>query len=135
MDTQTRLRALPKIDEALKDPRIVEGLESAPRSIVLDALRFAIDQERARILSGDHEVDVDGIMSVALAHIALKNQPSLRRVINATGVIVHTNLGRSILSPAASVSSPAPTRRWRSTTTPPPSCSASRRLPAVARPS
>lgn len=102
MDTQTRLRALPKIDEALKDPRIVAELESTPRSIVLDSLRFAIDQERARVLSGSgHEVDVDGIMSAALAHISLKNQPSLRRVINATGVIVHTNLGRSILSPAA----------------------------------
>lgn len=101
MDTQTRLRALPKIDEMLKDPRIVERLESTPRSIALDALRFAIDQERARVLSGGHEVDVDGIMAAALAHMAQRNQPSLRRVINATGVIVHTNLGRSILSPAA----------------------------------
>lgn len=102
MDTQKRLRALPKVDEALKDPRIVGELDRHPRGLVVDAVRAVIEQERARVLSDEsYQVDPDALMAAALARIALKSRHSLRRVINATGVIVHTNLGRSILSEAA----------------------------------
>ena len=102
MDTKTRLRALPKVDDALKDPRIAEELTRHPRALVLDAVRDVIDRERASVLSNEwHRVDSDRIFDEAVARIALKSRRSLRRVINATGVIVHTNLGRSILSPDA----------------------------------
>ncbi len=102
MDTQTRLRALPKVDEALKHPRIAAALREYPRQLVLDAIRDVVDGARARILSSeDYEVDTEELLGLALTRVELKSRRSLRRVINATGVIVHTNLGRSLLSEAA----------------------------------
>lgn len=102
MDTQTRLRALPKVDEVLKDPRIAAALVDHPRQLVIDAIRDVVDGARARILStDDYVVDEQELMGLVLARIELKSLRSLRRIINATGVIVHTNLGRSLLSEAA----------------------------------
>lgn len=102
MDIQSRLRALPKVDEVLKDPRLAEEAGRHPHVLVLDAVREVIEETRARLLAGqDFEPDADLIAGDALARVALKAQRSLRGVINATGVIVHTNLGRSILSDAA----------------------------------
>ena len=102
MDTQSRLRALPKIDDALRHPSIAEELVAHPRQIVLDALRESIDTTRARLLAdSEFEFDLDELMAEARERIARKARRSLRRVVNATGIIVHTNLGRSILSDEA----------------------------------
>lgn len=102
MDTQTRLRALPKVDDALNHPRIAEELSRHPRTLVLDAVREAIERARAAILSDEAPApDLERIVDEAVGGLALKVRRSLRRVINATGVIVHTNLGRSVLSDAA----------------------------------
>jgi L-seryl-tRNA(Ser) seleniumtransferase len=102
MDTQSRLRALPKIDDALRHPSIAEELAAHPRQIVLDALRESIDTTRARLLADtEFDFDLDELMAEARERIARKARRSLRRVVNATGIIVHTNLGRSILSEEA----------------------------------
>ncbi len=102
MDTQDRLRRLPKVDEALKDPLIAEEVSAVPRRIVVDALREAIEQTRARVLAdGSYEFTSEDVLREAKARIALKSRRSLRRVVNATGIIVHTNLGRSLLSQKA----------------------------------
>jgi len=102
MDTQDRLRRLPKVDEALKDPLIAEELADKPRQVVLDALRDAIDQTRARVLSDeDFDFTAEDVLREAKVRIALRSRRSLSRVINATGIIVHTNLGRSPLSEKA----------------------------------
>ena len=102
MDTNTRLRALPKTDEVLASPEIVRAASKLPYAVVIDAVRAALDDVRTRILAGEEvEPDLEAVSRDALARTALAMRPSLRRVINATGIIVHTNLGRSVLAEAA----------------------------------
>ncbi len=102
MDNADRLRALPKIDDALRYPRMASLLEAHPRQVVLEALRAEIDASRAAILAGSaQEFDPERLMAAVTERVEGAAQRSLVRVINATGIIVHTNLGRSILSDAA----------------------------------
>jgi len=71
----------------------------APHALAVVAARRAIEERRGAIWAG---ADANGnIIDIARAHLAALAQPSLRRVLNATGVIVHTNLGRSPLPLAA----------------------------------
>ena len=102
MDTNALLRTLPKTDEVLAHPLLAETLAVVPRALVLDAVRGAIEDARVRLLSGEAiEPSVEAAARDAVTRATLAARPSLRRVINATGIIVHTNLGRSVLSEAA----------------------------------
>lgn len=102
---QELLKQLPKIDEVLKDQRLFVFFEDNPRELVVEAVREEIDGLRSRILSGEpfsdgglfREESMDRIKN----KIKEKSANSLRRVINATGTIVHTNLGRANLSESA----------------------------------
>ena len=89
-----KLRDLPSVDELLRDER----LASEPRELVLTAARTALGQARDEIKAG---ADPGSIVGAVLAEIGRMRQPSLRRVLNATGVLVHTNLGRAPLAEAA----------------------------------
>ena len=90
-----KLRDLPSVDELLRDER----LASEPRELVLAAARTALGRAREEIKAGR---DPGGaIIDAVLADLAEARQPSLRRVLNATGVLVHTNLGRAPLAEAA----------------------------------
>lgn len=72
------------------------------QAAVVDALRVAADRVRARLASGSGAVDAEAeIERIAAAHLGDTMRGSLRAVINATGVILHTNLGRAPLSRAA----------------------------------
>ena len=96
-------RSLPKIDELLATAPVVALLDKAPRPVVVDALRAALDGARAAIAVGERTApyaDAE-IVALAAAHLAVAQTKSLRRVINATGIIIHTNLGRSVLAPEA----------------------------------
>lgn len=100
MDPQKALLArLPKIDELLK-LSAVEALD-APRWAVREALRDEVDRLRRTILAGAGEAtEVD--LAIVARRSAELARPSLRRVVNATGVVLHTNLGRAPLAePAA----------------------------------
>ena len=102
MDTNELLRTLPKVDDVLAAPGLAETLADVARPLVLDAVRGAIDDARASLLAGENaDVSTAAIARAAAGRAALATRPSLRRVINATGIIVHTNLGRSVLSQAA----------------------------------
>ncbi|NTU72269.1 MAG: L-seryl-tRNA(Sec) selenium transferase, partial [Coriobacteriia bacterium] len=102
MDTNALLRTLPKTDEVLAHPVLTETLGSVPRALVVDAVRAAIDDARARLLAGEPLTPgAESVARDALARATLAARPSLRPVVNATGIIVHTNLGRSVLSEAA----------------------------------
>jgi L-seryl-tRNA(Ser) seleniumtransferase len=88
------LRDLPSVDELLRDERLAQ----AARPLALAAARSALEAAREAIRAGAEPGDV---VERALAELAAARAPSLRRVLNATGVIVHTNLGRAPLADAA----------------------------------
>ena len=103
MSDEALLRELPSVDEVLKRPEVQAVLAEAPRWAVTEGVRRAIDQRRAAILAGDGggpEAAVVTDEAVRLEVVGLL-RPALRSVINATGVVVHTNLGRAPLSAAA----------------------------------
>lgn len=95
------LRALPKVDDLLNHEKIHSLTQSVSRQIVVDIIREKTEDLRRWILrtsepdlpSIDTEKVVDEITASALSYHAM----NLRRVINATGVILHTNLGRAPL--------------------------------------
>jgi len=94
VDPSEQLRRLPSVDEVL---RKLEHLTAAyPRALVADAVRRALEEERQAILAGRgaSEGGLEARVERSLERLAA---PSLRRVINASGVILHTNLGRAPL--------------------------------------
>ena len=100
---QLLLRGLPKIDELLLDEQLVFFMESTPRSVVVDAAREIIDELRREILSGEREdtPEKDELIAEICDRITGQKKRNLRTLINATGVVLHTNLGRSNLCRAA----------------------------------
>jgi L-seryl-tRNA(Ser) seleniumtransferase len=102
MDTRQLLRSLPKTDELLKREDLSALAETVPRRVVVDAVRDAVEAVRAAVLAGGSPVfDDDLIAADAIARAHDRMRPSLRPVVNATGIIVHTNLGRSRLADEA----------------------------------
>jgi len=104
------LRKLPAVDEVLKEQRTQQWLEKHPRVLVLEAVRRALDERRTAILQAadkdagqkaEQSLSLPEILDHAEAILGELSEPSLRPLINATGVVVHTNLGRSILSDKA----------------------------------
>lgn len=86
------------MDEVLKTPQCKERLQRCPRRYVLGAVREIIEERRQTLREGrDADVSHDSIISDLDKRLARLMALSLRPVINATGVVVHTNLGRSAL--------------------------------------
>ena len=102
-DRRELLRKIPKIDEVLQDERLFFFTESTPRSVIVDSVREVIEELRKDILEGRrNQVGTkETLMTEIVARITGKKKKSLRRVINATGVVLHTNLGRANLSDKA----------------------------------
>ncbi len=95
------LRQLPRVDDLLIHPRM--AAVPAARALALKAAREAVAETRARLLAGESAVDVSADAVAARAAEILEHSAarSLRRAVNATGVLLHTNLGRAPLSEAA----------------------------------
>ncbi|MFH1036336.1 MAG: L-seryl-tRNA(Sec) selenium transferase [Pseudomonadota bacterium] len=105
MVEQSLMARLPKVDQVLARPELGSLAEEVPRPLILRAVRQVLDELRARLLAGQ-EVDPPALALEAVAQRAARKarrlaRPSLRRVVNATGVVVHTNLGRSLLAEVA----------------------------------
>ena len=92
------LRSLPSIDSLLLQPALAPLLAAHPRARKVAALRIAVDRVRARLLKGEDRGFEEADLVDALKQLAT---PGLRRVFNATGVVLHTNLGRAPLAPEA----------------------------------
>lgn len=92
------LRKLPKIDELLKLQSVNMLIEENSRAIVLESLREAIEFYRNGILKGNVDsLNTEQVLDFAVHTLENKNKMHLERVINATGTVIHTNLGRSLL--------------------------------------
>ncbi|WP_346920370.1 L-seryl-tRNA(Sec) selenium transferase [Clostridium sp. UBA7339] len=96
------LRKLPKIDELLKLQSVNKLIEENSRTIVLESLREAIEFYRNGILKGNIDsLNTEQVLDFAVHTLESKNKMHLERVINATGTVIHTNLGRSLLGKKA----------------------------------
>lgn len=89
------LRKLPQIDKFIKNERF-SGLDT---SLLTKVARAELESLRAQILRGENCPGLDAIVQNTLARYEKALNLSLRSLINATGVIIHTNLGRSAIDP------------------------------------
>lgn len=97
----SKFRQLPSVDRLLSEDRIEQLEESYPRVLIVDLVRQRLEQERLSIARGNPCLPIDELAESVCAQAGALAHPSLRPVINATGVILHTNLGRAPLSPEA----------------------------------
>ncbi len=95
---QEKLKNLPKADVVMEIPDLQVFLASTDRKTALEAVRKAIEEMRSSLLAGgDPPLSPQAAAARACAILEQEDHPSLRPVINATGIILHTNLGRARL--------------------------------------
>ena len=104
-DRQRYLRALPKVDELFLLPPLQSILKEHSKTLVIESIRRAVDKKRQAILKSADlreflpaEMDSDKWAEAVREELAEILRPSLRPVINTTGVVLHTNLGRAPLA-------------------------------------
>lgn len=95
------LRQLPAVGTLLASPELVPLVERHGRTAVAEAVRSAIDETRMRILEGRAPAGAGVSADDVARALAVRSLRSLRRVINGTGVLLHTNLGRAVLAERA----------------------------------
>ncbi len=102
-DKQTLLQQLPSVHEVLQTETAQGLMRKAPRLLVTEAVRRTLDKLRRQILRGDGAAvpTAEEIARQAQSVLWREVVPFMPRVINATGIVVHTGLGRSLLSSAA----------------------------------
>src|SRR5258708_29858571 len=93
-----QFRLLPSIDELLQSPTGQQLSSRHTRPLAMRALRTSLDEARAAIRSGHPCPSVESLLGTANTLLEREQQPHLQSVINATGVIINTNLGRAPLS-------------------------------------
>jgi L-seryl-tRNA(Ser) seleniumtransferase len=100
---ESEFRRLPSVDSLISEERIGQLREVYPHSLVVDLVRQRLEQDRISITLGNPCPSVDEIIESICSWAQALAQPSLRSVINASGVILHTNLGRAPLSKDAAM--------------------------------
>ncbi|RJP75426.1 MAG: L-seryl-tRNA(Sec) selenium transferase [Candidatus Abyssobacteria bacterium SURF_17] len=96
------LRRIPSVEKVKQSPKVAELLRHLSDSFVTAIVREVLEDVRAAQKKGAKEsgsVDMDAIEEEAARRIRAHLSPALHRVINGTGIVIHTNLGRSILGP------------------------------------
>ncbi len=97
-------RRLPSVERLLQRLEAAGALGHHPRRLVVACAREAVDRARRRLVEGRgaaEEISLDALLADTEALLLERSAPSLARAINATGIVVHTNLGRAPLSEAA----------------------------------
>lgn len=103
MDKKRLLSSIPKVDELINSGKIKDFTESIPRVLVMESIRETLGEVREYILKSpedrleNYTVDIDSIIESVTGKSQRANKRHLCRVINGTGIIIHTNLGRSLL--------------------------------------
>lgn len=103
MNKQNLFAFIPKVDELLEDNKIKELLELIPRKLVIDSIREELDglRNKIKIQSIDKnflEEEIKALPNKVYLNALNKDSLKLKRVVNGSGVIIHTNLGRSLLN-------------------------------------
>lgn len=102
MTIQEKLSRLPSVDECLKSPAGQQWCASYYRRIIIRSIREVIERRRREILDGNTpDISFDSLARDIEGAIRRHSSYRLRQLINATGVVIHTNLGRAMLSEAA----------------------------------
>ena len=105
VSTQANLSALPSVDHLLRDTRFTDLSDQYGREILLAEVRVKLGAIREQLPASDESLDRDSITDQLHHDVSMSLQalfaPSLKKVINLTGVILHTNLGRAPYPQAA----------------------------------
>ncbi len=101
-DRTAALRRLPSVDQVVRALAARPEAHDVPRPRLTTVVRELLDEERRRVAAGQAApADAEAVVARAAGALARTGAFSLRPVINATGVVLHTNLGRALLSPLA----------------------------------
>jgi L-seryl-tRNA(Ser) seleniumtransferase len=101
-NSTTTLRNIPSVTFLLTFPQFEDFLVLYPRTLILQVLRDLLDRKRELLLAGrPTELNPEEIWLETGRSLKYKTAYHLRRAVNGTGVVIHTNLGRSLLSPQA----------------------------------
>ncbi|MEO2067890.1 MAG: L-seryl-tRNA(Sec) selenium transferase [Desulfurobacteriaceae bacterium] len=93
------LRKIPKVDLFLKDEELLSTLGDFPKTFLVDAIRTTLEKVRKEILEGKRkDLNLEEIKKEIIKELKKLTKPKLHKVINATGVVLHTNLGRAPIS-------------------------------------
>jgi L-seryl-tRNA(Ser) seleniumtransferase len=97
-------RNLPAVNDVLEAPAVRELADSHARELVVITIRAELDEARSRLARGEEtngSVTADTIAACVARRLSRELQPKLRRAINATGIVLHTNLGRAPIAEEA----------------------------------
>jgi len=97
MDVQDELKKLPGVDALLQAAIVQELIQAYGRGLTVEAVRCALADARQEIRRGAQCPSETALLSVLSERLESWGRPTLRPVINATGVVIHTNLGRAPL--------------------------------------
>jgi L-seryl-tRNA(Ser) seleniumtransferase len=97
MDKQTELASLPSVDKLLNTRQVQALSQTYGRALATEAIRASLAHVRDEILRGARCPSQDALLGLVAERLEAWGRPTLRPAINATGVIIHTNLGRSPL--------------------------------------
>ncbi len=94
-------RHLPSVDRVISEERIRRLQENYPHALLVDLIRRHLKHDRSSIAAGNPCPSIDEIVESICSQLRDLENPSLRPIINATGIILHTNLGRAPLGQEA----------------------------------
>jgi L-seryl-tRNA(Ser) seleniumtransferase len=97
-EMEMNFRHLPSVDRVLAEERLKELGRDYPHDLLVGLIRQCLERERLSIAAGNPCASTEEIVASVSAQLLALEKPSLRRVVNASGVILHTNLGRAPLS-------------------------------------
>ncbi|TAL15969.1 L-seryl-tRNA(Sec) selenium transferase [bacterium] len=104
MTKSDKLRKIPAVEKVLQTPALLglAGEREIPRTVLIRAVRETLEELRKSALAGGKiDTNLDAVAGLCALRAEKLNIPAMRRVINAAGIVLHTNLGRAPLAKAA----------------------------------
>lgn len=112
-DKNSLLRHLPAVDRLLNEPALRALANCVPHVLLVEAAQQSVAELRREVLAGQApDLSPAAVADRAAALARIKTEPALRPVLNATGTLLHTNLGRAPLAPAALAAAAAVSRGY-----------------------